>query len=71
MSIHDIISTIDAELVSLQQARALIAGIGSSAPLGKKGGRPKKAKGGLSAAGRARIAEAQRRRWAEKKKGEG
>jgi hypothetical protein len=73
MSANDILSLIDAEIIALQQARALLAG---AAPK-KKPGRPKsttastpktKKKHKLSAEGRAKIAEGQRKRWAALKK---
>jgi len=69
----DILALIDAEISQLQQARALIAGAGKRGP-----GRPAKSvavpttkakkKRNLSPEGRARIAEAVRRRWAAQKK---
>ena len=71
MSTIDILSLIDAEIANLQQARALlVTSTGKKLP-----GRPKavavpknKPKRRMSAEGRARIAEAQRKRWAAKKK---
>ncbi len=68
MSIN-ILSEIDAEIALLRQARSLLvssdtAGIPSKA----KVGRPKKKKRNLTPEGRARIAEAVRRRWAKQKK---
>lgn len=73
MSTSDILSLIDAEIANLQQARALLA----ASTNGKSPDRPKKTtlpvaklrkKRTMSAEGRARIAEAQRKRWAAKKK---
>jgi hypothetical protein len=77
MKTTEILSLIDAEIAKLQQARALI--VGSSADTGtRKPARPKstaapapiakKKKRNLSPEGRARIAEAVRRRWAAQKK---
>ena len=76
MNINQILSAIDAEISKLQQARALL--IGSTEPLGvKRGpGRPKKvsapkpavAKRTMSPEGKARIAAAQKKRWAVSKK---
>jgi hypothetical protein len=73
MSANEILSLIDAEIASLQQARALIAGaIPKNSP-----GRPKstavsavkpKKKWKLSAEAREKIAEGQRKRWAAQKK---
>jgi hypothetical protein len=82
MSIATLISSIDAEIAKLHQARALLAGAASPAP--KKRGRPAKAakaagavnaiaakpakkKRKLSLEGRARIAAAAKARWAAKK----
>ena len=79
MSITNLISEIDAEILRLQEARTLLAGASSPAP--KKRGRPagvvkvvnaaakpakavKKAKRNLSPEGRARIAAAAKARWA-------
>jgi hypothetical protein len=81
MAITDILSSIDAEIARLSQARALLAASGSTvtkAPA--KPGRPpkvdasspkvspRKKKRVLSPEGRARIAEAAKRRWAAQKK---
>ncbi|MFP5237668.1 MAG: hypothetical protein ACLGSD_17370 [Acidobacteriota bacterium] len=66
---HDtLVAAIDAELERLQQARKLL----TYAEPARKAFRAKKTAAGrkrrkLSAEGRARIAEAQRKRWAEKK----
>jgi hypothetical protein len=82
MSITNLISEIDAEILRLQEARALLAG--ASSPVAKKRGRPAgvvkvvmsalkpakaatKAKRNLSPEGRARIAAATKVRWAAKK----
>jgi hypothetical protein len=73
MSANDILSLIDAEIANLQQARALLV----ASTNGKLPDRPKKTtllvaklrkKRTMSPEGRARIAEAQRKRWAAKKK---
>jgi hypothetical protein len=73
MSANDILSLIDTEITALQQARAVIAG----AIPKRKPGRPKsttastpkpKKKHKLSAEGRAKIAEGQRKRWAALKR---
>jgi hypothetical protein len=70
----DLIALIDAEIATLQQARALLAG----ATAKKKPGRPKataapvpkpkKKKRNLSSEGRARIAAAAKARWAAQRK---
>jgi hypothetical protein len=74
MEVSRIIAEIDVEIAKLQQARALLSGITKS---GKKGpGRPKGSKSApkarrrhkLSAEGRRRISESQKRRWAERRK---
>ena len=65
MSLTTILSTIDAEIARLQQARALLAGSNVntvSAPLARK-----KRKRRMSSAARKRIGDAQRKRWAARK----
>jgi hypothetical protein len=74
MSTADLLSLIDVEIAKLQQARALLATASAKRP-----GRPvkpvivskekPKRKRTMSAEGKARIAEAQRKRWAKQKKG--
>ena len=75
MNLERILSAIDDQIRKLQQARAMLTEVG--APIvGKRGpGRPKKIaserstkKRVLSAEARARIAEAQKKRWAAAKK---
>ncbi len=67
MSLNDILSTIDAEIACLQQARALLTGPGGKR--GRKSASTKSAKGKrtLSPEARKRIADAQRKRWAAQK----
>jgi hypothetical protein len=63
MTIETILAEIDAEIAQLKQARALLSGDGA-----KKSATPvvrKKRK--MSAAGRKRIGDAQRKRWAKQK----
>jgi hypothetical protein len=60
MNIDEIMQTIDAEISRLEKVRALLTG--HTAPLKRR----KRSK--MSAEGRARIAAAQRKRWAAKKK---
>jgi hypothetical protein len=71
MRANEILSLIDAEIAALQEARTLLVG----AIPKRKPGRPKstaaptpKKKHKLSAQGRAKIAEGQRKRWAALKK---
>lgn len=79
MEVSRIVNEIDAEISKLQQARALLTGT----PEGRKGpGRPKGSKNATSSAkstegaskrkltpeGRKRIADAMKRRWAERRK---
>ena len=72
MNTQDILSAIDAEIARLQSARSLLAGTAS----GKRRGWPRTGayesaaapkKRTISVAGRKRIAEAQRKRWAKQK----
>ena len=69
VEVKDILVEIDAEISRLQQARALLSG--GAAPRRGPGrakavSAPKKRK--LTPEGRKRIAEAMKRRWAERKK---
>lgn len=78
MEVNRIIAEIDAQILKLQQARALLAGTTTS----RTGpGRPKGSKNTASAAstttprkrklspeGRKRIADAMKKRWAERRK---
>lgn len=76
MEVNRIIAEIDAQILKLQQARALLAGAampgvrpGRGRPKGSKNAAPRKRK--LSPEGRKRIAEAMKRRWAERRKQNG
>jgi hypothetical protein len=77
VEVSRIIAEIDAQITKLQQARALLAG--TTVPAGR--GRPKGSKNAAAAApasaarkrklspeGRKRIAEAMKKRWAERRK---
>ncbi len=81
MNIEDILSEIDAEISRLQQAKALLGEGGSAGTVAKKRrGRPplsasqhilpkaKTKRRMMSAEGRAKIAAAQKARWAKSKK---
>jgi hypothetical protein len=70
MAMNNIVAQIDAEIARLQQARKLLANLGITATqAGRKAvkaaakAKPRK-KRRISAEGRKRIAEAQRKRWA-------
>jgi hypothetical protein len=73
MSLSEIISKIDAEIAHLQSARRLIAGLPATRT-SKQNVKPtalkkrKRQKHVMTPEGRAKIAEAQRKRWAAKKK---
>ena len=73
MEVSRIIAEIDAQILKLQQARALLAG--AAAPVRSGPGRPKGStnKAGarrrnLSPEGRKRIADAMKKRWADRRK---
>lgn len=74
MEVSRIIAEIDSQIAKLQQARALLAG--TSQPSGRGPGRPKSTtkrsaaprKRKLSPEGRKRIADAMKKRWAERRK---
>lgn len=75
MEVSRIIAEIDSQIAKLQQARALLAGTTQSSA-GRGPGRPKKTasksatprKRKLSPEGRKRIADAMKKRWAERRK---
>ena len=75
MEVSRIIAEIDAQIAKLQQARTLLAGTAQSSGRGpgrpkgtasKKSAAPRKRK--LSPEGRKRIADAMKKRWAERRK---
>jgi hypothetical protein len=75
VEVSRIIAEIDAQISKLQQARELLSGM--AAKTGKGPGRPKGSKNAnsgkphkrkLSPEGRKRIADAMKRRWAERRK---
>jgi hypothetical protein len=78
VEVNRIIAEIDSQILKLQQARALLAGTASTARAGR--GRPKGSKNAvpvaprkrkLSPEGRKRIADAMKKRWAERRKQNG
>lgn len=81
MEVAGIIAQIDNQISKLQQARALLAGTQTTATAGTGRGRPKGSKNvkvavatkkatarKLSPEGRKRIADAMKKRWAERRK---
>lgn len=79
MDVSKILSDIDSEISRLQQARAALVGLGGTSTLDKpRRGRPKgstnapktpaKRQRNLTPEGRKRIADAMKRRWAERRK---
>lgn len=81
MDVTEILSSIDAEISRLQQARQAVAALDGASPVpAKRRGRPKgttnpapageprKRKRNLSPEGRKRIQEAMKRRWADRGK---
>jgi topoisomerase IA-like protein len=64
MTLTDLVSSVDSEIAILQQVRALLAGQDGHVRRGRKPGKKRT----MSAEGRARIAAAQRARWAKQKK---
>ena len=78
MDVTRILSEIDAEIARLQQARSALTAIAASGTVAPRRGRPKgsvnkkaastsRRKRNLSPEGRKRIAEAMKRRWAERR----
>lgn len=74
MNTENIISQIDAEISRLQQAKTILAGISTSKLVGRSSGSniktitAKPDKRGMSAEGKAKIAKAQKARWAKVRK---
>jgi hypothetical protein len=76
MNTNEILSAIDAEISKLQQARSILGSYSEPLSIKRGPGRPKKtavlakivAKRTMSAEGKARIAAAQKKRWAAAKK---
>lgn len=77
MNITAMLAQIDAEIARLQQARAALVALESTAPVRRGPGRPPKStsvptkstKRTMSPEARARIAAAQKKRWAAQKAG--
>ena len=77
MDVSRILSEIDAEIARLQQARSALVGLSASGTVGARRGRPKgsvnknktktRKKRNLTPEGRKRIADAMKRRWAERR----
>lgn len=67
MNTSELLSSIDAEIARLREARNLLAGQDGRHP-STAGRRPTKKRHTMSAEGRARIAAAQRARWAKQKR---
>ena len=65
MDTSALLSAVDSEIATLKQARSLLAGQDGHFPHVTK---PAKKHHTMSAAGRARIAAAQRKRWAKQKR---
>ena len=70
MPVENILRMLDAELSRLRQVRALLAATGKIAPVIARSlpAPPRRRKRPLSAEARRAISEAQRKRWAAKKK---
>jgi len=77
MDIASFIKEIDAQIAKLQHARTALAAVNSASPQKRRGRPPKKSlpllnaltkRRTLSASARAKIAAAQRKRWADQKK---
>ena len=70
MALTGLLAQIDLEIARLQQARALLASTGITGNRGQTARtvtKPAKKKRNLTPEGRARIAEAVKRRWAKQK----
>jgi hypothetical protein len=65
MSLTDLLSSVDSEIAILKEARALLAGHDGHIPRTSKAGKKRIT---MSAEARKRIGDAQRKRWAARKK---
>jgi hypothetical protein len=65
---HEIISALDDEIARLQHARTLIAGLTTQKQIGRPLALASPKKRVISDEGRKRMADAQRKRWAARKK---
>lgn len=73
MDIDRMVADLKKERDRLDRAVAALEGIGSAGPGRKRGrkrgpGAPKKRRGGLTAAGRKRLSDMMKKRWAERRK---
>jgi len=68
MNLTKILTDLDAEIARLQVARQLLTTGAKPLGKGKAAAAPAKKKRKMSAEGRARIIEGQKRRWAKQKK---
>jgi hypothetical protein len=68
METKGILAEIDAEINKLEQVRAILAGSAKTARAGRSGAKSVAKKRQLSPEARARIAAAQKARWAKAKK---
>jgi hypothetical protein len=69
MDAQEILNAIDSEIARLQQVKAILTGGSTSTPKrGRPAASPEPAKRTHSPEARARIAAAQRKRWAAQKK---
>jgi hypothetical protein len=64
MNTTELLSSVDSEIARLREVRALLAGQNGHVRPGRKPGKKRT----LSAGARARIAAAQRKRWAKQKR---
>jgi hypothetical protein len=77
MNTHEILAAIDAEIIKLQKARSILSSYADPVVIKRGPGRPKQlivtaakavTKRVMSSEGKARIAAAQKKRWAAAKK---
>ena len=68
MNTESILNKLDKEIARLQEVRNILSGLLTSTKTRKAKGSPAPAKRALSTEARARIAAAQKKRWAAQKK---
>ena len=67
--LESVIAQLEQQGAVIDRALEALRRIGGAGPVKRRGRPPGKKTGGMSAEGRARIGEAQRKRWAAKKRG--
>lgn len=68
VEVNKIVAELDKEIARLKEARSLLAGTSIARHTGAGSSKVRRRKSSMSAEGRRRIAEAMKKRWAERRK---